>query len=105
MLGGIVRNITKSGTIVGGIEYLMTTSPIPAAERDSVANQVLSAFAAKATEKSTVGGRAVRQVDHAHGTSVGAVAWADGSNLILIWGGSLMDARALATDYMAHQHR
>jgi hypothetical protein len=97
--GVLVRSVLSEGTQVGGIEVLRLDPGTPL-DGEAVKG-IVAEFAQKPGGAALLGGRPVWQADDARGEGVGAVAWADGQDLTLVWAQGLDGARRLAALVLA----
>ncbi|MBI1376637.1 MAG: hypothetical protein GC157_04030 [Frankiales bacterium] len=98
--GLILRSVEYQGRVVGGVEFIRFRQVPDRTGSDAVVHQVMADFAQAEPTAATVGSQHVWQVDRARGSSVGAVAWMRGTDLVLVFAGSLSDARWLAAAYL-----
>jgi hypothetical protein len=99
--GFISRILTYKGNLVGGAEVTRLRRDPAEAERDDIVSAFLADFSQGTPSRSTIGDTSVWQVEGARGTKVGAVAWLDGNDVVLMWSSGLADARKLAAAYIA----
>jgi hypothetical protein len=97
--GVLVRSVLSEGTQVGGVEVLRLDPGTPL-DGEAVKG-IVAEFAQKPGGAALLGGRPVWQADDARGEGVGAVAWADGQDLTLVWAQGLDGARRLAALVLA----
>lgn len=97
--GVLVRSVLSDGTQVGGVEVLRLDPKVPL-DGEAVKG-IVAEFAQKPGGAALLGGRPVWQADDARGEGVGAVAWADGQDLTLVWAQGLDGARRLASLVLA----
>ena len=96
--GALVRSVMQQGRQIGGVEILRLSPDVPL-DGEAVTSMVAE-FAQEPGGAALLAGRPVWQADDARGQGVGAVAWADGKDLVLVWAQGLDGARRLAELYL-----
>lgn len=100
--GYLLRGLKNvDGQVVGGVTIMRAATTLSAKDANQAAVDAAAGFAQKTkAKKVTVEGRKSWQATRAGEPQLTGVAWPDGNDIILVWGGSPEDAVYLASAYM-----
>ena len=99
--GGISREFSYRGTSVGGVELYRFRADVPADARAKFVPLMVQSFAQVTPTATTLGGTPVQVADGARGTTVTAVGWTKGDDVVLVWAQGVPAAQQIAQQYLA----
>ena len=99
--GGISREFSYRGTSVGGVELYRFRADVAADARAKFVPLMVQSFAQVTPTATTLGGTPVQVADGARGTTVTAVGWTKGDDVVLVWAQGVPAAQQIAQQYLA----
>jgi len=99
--GGISREFTYQGQTVGGVELYRFDPRVPADSRARFVPLMVQSFARVTPTSTTLGTTPVQVADGARGTSVTAIGWTKGDDVVLVWAQGVPATQQIAQEYLA----
>ena len=99
--GGISREFSYQGKSVGGVELYRFRADVPADARAKFVPLMVQSFAQVTPTATTLGGTSVQVADGARGTTVTAVGWTKGDDVVLVWAQGVPATQQIAQQYLA----
>jgi hypothetical protein len=99
--GGISRELSYQGKAVGGVELYRFLPAVPADARAKFVPLMVQSFAQVTPVPTKLGSTSVEVADAARGTTITAVGWAQGDDVVLVWAQGVSATQQMAQQYIA----
>jgi hypothetical protein len=99
--GGISRELSYQGKAVGGVELYRFLPAVAADARAKFVPLMVQSFAQVTPVPTKLGSTAVEVADAARGTTITAVGWAQGDDVVLVWAQGVSATQQIAQQYIA----
>ena len=99
--GGISRELSYQGKAVGGVELYRFLPAVAADARAKFVPLMVQSFAQVTPTATKLGTTSVEVADGARGTTITAVGWAKGDDVVLVWAQGVPATQQIAQQYLA----
>ena len=99
--GGISRELSYQGKAVGGVELYRFLPAVAADARAKFVPLMVQSFAQVTPVPTKLGTTSVEVADAARGTTITAVGWAQGDDVVLVWAQGVPATQQIAQQYIA----
>lgn len=98
--GGVSRELTYQGKTVGGVELYRFLPGVAADARAKFVPLMVQSFAQVTPVATKLGTTAVEVADGARGTTITAVGWARGDDVVIVWAQGVPATQQIAQQYL-----
>jgi hypothetical protein len=99
--GGISRELSYQGKTVGGVELYRFLPSVAADARAKFVPLMVQSFAQVTPKPTKIGSTPVEVADAARGTTITAVGWTQGDDVVLVWAQGVPATQQIAEQYIA----